>query len=580
MPVQANTPRFRIARALQQIFSPYAISTETLVGAIVPIGLANLVLDFGREEGGFGIWLLITSCGYLAMLIIPVLIRTFAPGKVFAPWFYALVFVAAGVLRGLTIYAIGTEAGVIKPEEWQYRLLGSPLFVFVTLSLVTVLVSNSVRASNELADLEISRLALQQRLTSMRAEIARMNAEVAGRVSGLISPVIQQLMANLKGAKADEIGREIKALRSTVDDVVRPLSLDIAGTSEELTDVEIAAPRVSLREDFKLSTKIQVANQILPLWSTVLMVLVATPAAVSFYNAEAFVALGLFALASLIVLEIFVVLLRRIVLITVPALMVQFAVFAVSGFAASTSLGLFTSNNEQYPVGRIVMLSLVIGLAVFIGQVRQTQRAATQQSAREVNAQLELLNSQARRELWLNRRRIATVLHGPVQAALYASAMRLAQAARPSSKLIQTVNKDLENALEVLKFDSIESPNLREVLRQIVDVWAGSCEIYLNVSKDVMKVTKKNALLSEALVEVLREAISNAIKHGQATEIEVDARLADNLIEIAILNNGKAPVNKAGKGFGSKLYDELTHSWELNEKSDGRTEFGATIFVA
>jgi anti-sigma regulatory factor (Ser/Thr protein kinase) len=78
----------------------------------------------------------------------------------------------------------------------------------------------------------------------------------------------------------------------------------------------------------------------------------------------------------------------------------------------------------------------------------------------------------------------------------------------------------------------------------------------------------------------LREGISNAIKHGQATEIEVEAKIADKLIELSIVNNGKAPVNKAGKGFGSKLYDELTLDWNLSEMADGRTKFGATIFIA
>lgn len=578
--MQANTPRFRISRALQQIFSPYAISTETLIGAFVPIVLSNLVLDFGREQGNFAVWLLIALCGYLAMLIIPVLLRVFTPKTIYPGWFYAFVFIASGALRGLAIFALGTEAGVIPQAEWQYRLLGSPMFVFVSLSLVTVLVSNSVRASNELAELETSRLALQQRLSSMRAEISRMNSEVAGRVSGLISPVIQQLMSNLKGAKAEEIGNEIQALRSTVDDVVRPLSLDLASNTDELADLVVTRPKVSVREDFKLSTKIQVANQILPFWSTVLIALVSTPAALVFYRAEAINALVLFSLSSVIVLELFVLILRKITLVTIPAFLVQVLVFTISGLAASWSVSFASLEAGSYPTSRIVMLTVIIGIAVFIGQVRQTQRAATQQAAREINAQLELLNSQARRELWLNRRRIATVLHGPVQAALYASAMRLAQAARPSSKLIKTVNKDLEAALEVLKFNAIESPNLREVLRQIVDVWSGTCEIYLNISKEVLKISKKNALLGEALIEVLREAISNAIKHGQATEIEVDAVLNGSLVEIAITNNGKAPVNKAGKGFGSKLYDELTHSWELTEKQDGRTVFGATIFVA
>ena len=576
----AVTPRFRIARAFLQIFSPYAVSTETLVGAFIPIVLANIVLDFGREPGNFDTWLAVSILGYLAMLVIPVLVRIFLKDKKLPAVAYALIFLAAGTLRGITIYAVGREAGVIAPQEWGYRLLGSPMFVFVTLSLVTVLVSNSVRATHELEALETSRLVLEKRLNSMRSEIARLNSEVAGRVSGLISPVIQQLMDNLKGAKAAELGKEVEALRSTVDDVVRPLSIAVAQSSGELSETEVAAAKVSIRQDFKLSTKIQVANQLLPLWSAVLITLISVPAAFVFYFKDAPAALLVFAVSTFAVLEVSAILLRRVVVSAIPAFAIQLAAFAFVGIAASVAIHFANLPSGVYPSGRIVTLSIIVGIAVFIGQLRQTQRAATQQAAREVNAQLELLNSQARRELWLNRRRIATVLHGPVQAALYASAMRLAQANRPSKKLVQTVNADLESALEVLKFDSLEAPDLKSVLSQISDVWSGTCEIYLAVSKNVFQVTKKNALLSEAVVEVLREGISNAIKHGQATEIEVDAKISGNLIELLIINNGKAAVNKSGKGFGSKLYDELTLSWQLSETADGRTKLGATIFIA
>jgi signal transduction histidine kinase len=319
---------------------------------------------------------------------------------------------------------------------------------------------------------------------------------------------------------------------------------------------------------------------VLPFWSAVLIALVSTPAALVFYGADAPLALSIFAFVSLTVLEVYVAISRRLSLSTVPALILQLTVFAIAGFASSYSIAIANLDAGTYPTGRIVTLAVIIGLGVFVGQLRQTHRAATEDAAREVNAQLELLNSQARRELWLNRRRIATVLHGPVQAALYASAMRLAQAVRPSKKLIQTVTADLENALVVLKFDSIEAPDLKSVLSQISEVWAGTCDIYLNIPKSVFQATKKNALLSEAVVEVMREGISNAIKHGQATEIEVEAKISEKLIELSIVNNGKAPVNKAGKGFGSKLYDELTLDWSLSEMADGRTKFGATIFIA
>ena len=576
----STTPRFRMARAVQQIGGPYSLSNETILGAAVPIILSNLVHDFGREEGTFGNWLLIAVLGYATVVAILLAARRLLASLTPPAYVYLLVFLFAGLARGVVIYQVGKELQVIPPDEWQYRIFGSPLFILVSLSLVTVLVSNSVRATRELETLETSRLLLEKRFTSMRAEIGRMNSEVAGRVSGLISPVIQDLMQKIQGAKSSELGREVKALRSTIDDVIRPLSQNIAQSTEELLASEVERPKVSIRENFRLSTPIQVAYQIVPFWSTALIALLSTPAAIVFYNQDAVLALVVFSLSLLIGLELAALVLRNVRVSVLAALPIQLAVFAVGGTLASFALSLANLGAGLYPAQRIISLTLIIGFAMFIGQVRQTQRYAIQLKAQEVNEKLELLNSQARRELWLNRRRIATVLHGPVQAALYASAMRLAQSTRPSKKLIQSVNQDLAAALEVLKFESLESTDLRDVLSQIIEVWESTCDIYSNVTKSVYQVTKKKPLVGEAVAEVLREAVSNAIKHGSASEIEIEAKVSNNLILLSIINNGKPAVNSRGNGFGSKLYSELTHNWKLDKTEDGRTKFSATVFIA
>lgn len=577
MPEKLFTPRFRMARALQQIGSTYALSNETLIGAAVPIILSNLVLDFGREQGSFATWLLIAILGYLSVVAVLLSVRVILRGKPASALAMIVAFLFAGFVRGAVIYFSGRSLGAIPVSEWQYRFFGSPLFILIAMSLVAVLVSNSVRATEELRALETSRKALEQRLSSMRTEIAKLNAEVAGRVSGLISPVIQDLIARLSAARSSELKAEIASLRSTVDDVIRPLSLDVAQTTDQIANPNVEPAKLGFRENFRLDVPLLVANQVVPLWSAALITLISTPAAVVFYQTEAFTALLIFAFSTLLVLEAAALVFRNTTAKAWVAFFIQVFVFASAGLTANALIGVAQLDAGLYPVVRIVALTITIGLAMFIGQVRQTQRYAGQQQVRAVNEQLELLNSQARRELWLNRRRIATVLHGPVQAALYASAMRLAQAKRPSRALIKSVNAELAKALEILKFERMSSVRLREVLQEIVDVWAGNCEVYVNVSKQVYQLAKRDANLSEAIAEVLREATSNAIRHGAATEVEIEARVAKNLIEISVLNNGSVSLAKAKQGFGSRLYAELTHTWNLTELPDGKTQFSAVI---
>ena len=84
----------------------------------------------------------------------------------------------------------------------------------------------------------------------------------------------------------------------------------------------------------------------------------------------------------------------------------------------------------------LLLFGAVVGGTTFAAQFAQLQRKTTTEKLAGVNQQLEILNASLRQELWLNRRRTASVLHGPVQAALFASAMKLSQTAEPTPELV------------------------------------------------------------------------------------------------------------------------------------------------
>ena len=58
-----TTPRFRMARAVQQLDGPYSLSRETILGVAIPVVLSNLVLDYGRERGSFATWIFVAVLG-------------------------------------------------------------------------------------------------------------------------------------------------------------------------------------------------------------------------------------------------------------------------------------------------------------------------------------------------------------------------------------------------------------------------------------------------------------------------------------------------------------------------------------
>ena len=64
--------------------------------------------------------------------------------------------------------------------------------------------------------------------------------------------------------------------------------------------------------------------------------------------------------------------------------------------------------------------------------------------------------------------------------------------------------------------------------------------------------------------EIAKEAISNAVRHGDATEATVLIdREQDDVLRIEITNNGSPPDPKRGSGIGSEMLDEVCISWRL-----------------
>lgn len=576
---QVKTGDLKFSRYYQQFSNKNGFSNRTLFVSFFPLVLANLTLDFGRLPGTLSQWFIVSALGYTAMVLVVLLLRKLfskleLPSALYLPIYYLL-----GMVRGVAIYFAGVQLGVVPEGEFTYRLVGSGIYVFCVIPISTILVSNFNRASQTLGELQAQTLRRTKRLNSMKLEIAEQKTEIAGRVNGLLLPVITDLMNRVKVAKSSDVGRQISALLNTVDTVVRPLSQSVANEGNRLSDPQVELERASLISRLNPKTKLKASHLFLPWLSTFLLTLMCSSPIITISGIETgLVILLVMAVATFGILALVKRLTQGVNLTAVPALLlVLLSYLAVSGVVLFAIAEL---NNHLLPISvpRLISLNVLFGLSFFVAQSRYQLLQQSSASLEEVNRELELLNAQAKQELWLNRRRIATVLHGPVQAALYASAMRLSQAKKPSKKLLQEINSDLADALKALSFEHSDITSVRTVIREIIDVWAGVCDIYFSLPKSVFDVTKKNPNAAESFVEIIREAVSNAIKHGSATEIEVSAKLESGIIQLQVVNNGKKPNRQqASTGYGTQILNELALAWNLGQSDSGKVAFTAEI---
>jgi signal transduction histidine kinase len=160
---------------------------------------------------------------------------------------------------------------------------------------------------------------------------------------------------------------------------------------------------------------------------------------------------------------------------------------------------------------------------------------------------------------------LANYLHGEIQAGLTASSLLLQQAAKSGdSDLAQEalerasglLNQDLTN----ITFTRMAAPALK--IQKIVDAWKGIADI--SVALPPYEILGETTLRN--LVQLIEEAIANAIRHAQASDIKISGVLKESVLTISIISNGE-PMAKGRAGLGTKMFNDLTEEWNYSAES-------------
>ena len=552
------------------IGSTEGFNVTAIVLYAIPALLSTLVFDRTRFGGEFSHWLLIAIVGYLVAVTLFVagglIYRRIVPRFGEYPILVQLYFAVIGLIRASVIFLIGRNLGLIPESDLLWRLTSGPIYTGVSLGICVIIGINFERNIRESARLIAERKQLAELQQTMKLRIETQRAELVGRVRGILAPAISSVRQQLKSASnSAEI---IETLNKTVDEVVRPLSHDIAAAEQQLESPTGGSSRAFIPAISPLH-RIDASRLFLPQLSALLIAITAFPAALAIKPGfEGFIAGILHGLIALLVLGLFKAVLqgRRMPILSA-------ALLVVLGFSAVEWLVLFVAAALRIPfaeqeIVNILMFGLVFGTTFAIGQAIQVARGEAVAELKNVIASTELLVSRLRQEIWLNTRKMASVLHGPVQTALYAASIKLSSAKRITPQLVAEAEADIATALDRLDLASNEQEDYAEVITQIVSLWRGSCEISVFISEDASSALYADKNAGACVVEVVQEAISNAIKHGRASNASVMISLTDGgTAEVRVRNDGK-PLDVQSQGFGSQLLDEICHRWQI--VNDGR----------
>jgi signal transduction histidine kinase len=464
----------------------------------------------------------------------------------------------------------------MPPQEFAYRLFGGPLFVYGAIAMLAIFNSSRMRHEKTLAELEIEKAELDELRGGIRERIRLQRADLLKRVQTVLAPVVDEVKSQLQSSPAELSSR----LRDVVETVVRPLSHDIGKGSRLDDEVSVISNRAALASaKSRFPSRISAGAMIVPellVFATASIAIAAN--AINFPDA---------AFAGSVISLIAVWLGYKVLQVVFQNLWVNFAIALSISIVGAIGVALLTAqvlNLLGFELPDTLILQFIFSqifftLISFYMQFLRTQRRDAEVEMTKVVSDLAILNSQLRQEVWLNRRRIASILHGSVQAALYASAIRLAKNDAPTTQDVEDVQHDIAAAIS--KLESGEGgETFIEVLEQVREVWDGAVEVELpQMTEQILSQLEANPVASACAAEVVREAVSNAVKHGKAEHVVIALEQTNpHLLGITVTNDGQPLPAEIEAGYGSTILDEVAFTWQL-ENRGGYTVLGAAIAI-
>lgn len=551
-------------RAWRRIGTPDAISWVVIFLVSVQQISGSLTAPFaditGRVPEFLGLRILSLLAMFAVLGIGKLLLLRFARERPL-PWLTLIIFALTPAMCILLInwLLIITDF----TEEWT---IGRRLIVAVP-GIFTILILSALLTSyaRELAKRNLELAETARELDRSRSSSS---ARIEARKQELISAVRNQLERSL-GSTSDSTKQPASEhLKSLIDDVVRPMSYELSRVvnATPLTPIHVANPSISWSSVLSVSLR---ANPAHPVAATLWI-----GALVGMFLITGFGLIGVVATATFCTLSFAILWLTRVLWRWMHS-SVSTAARAVIFSLALLVLPILSAPTMQVMTGYdFLVLHAYVGWMIlsFFMTWTVTLIFGVNESLRSTYEQLVLIVDSLKREsILLNselraiQTGVARLLHGPIQEAVSASLHRITSSsdAQDDDRLVGDLQRRIQELLLTLNHPPERITHLQKRFEELIELWDEVVEITIDASQDTLVSIEADHLASAAVLELVREACNNAIRHGEAQHVNVALSLHPNTNEISlsIENDGKPLADEVKSGLGSLIFDERCLSW-------------------
>lgn len=529
----------------------------------------------------FGVVVHLAVTGVLIWMVVPIVQRAFAMRSVLG--LQLCLFTVSGPARAvLMVWMMGWPSD--SGEQILWLSISWAIDAGIWTASAAVLMSWWHRAKAQRLRLEseyrrqlLTRLADARALTDTEAELDAVRASTTQALAAIRGCLHPQM-------SVEELTDCIDLIDRTVAGAVRPASHDLARTDIEVRTVQEPAPLwrpwnelvPSIVRSWHLARPFQAGLVGLLCVPMVLMALLV-------HAPHSLDAGDLLAVAVVIMHLLLLVLADRFLAPRLVRLDPQLAVSVILAvYLVMYLLGLNVliwagARGAPGPLEAFLvppMLALISGGVSAFAKAWSTESAA----ARAVIARTDWGIRLTRQQLWARRRRLATALHGRVQANLTAAGLMLGMARqrlRSGGDLDADEIQRIHDTLGLAGFiDEVPPVTPASRLGIVAEVWRGVLTVDIELRPVGEALMERQPDLADACVEVVRELLLNAVRHSAATNVEVVIGAVGGgllCLHVAERVAGRQPLGAVGgPGIGRTLIDSLAVDWAESDTEDGR----------
>lgn len=475
------------------------------------------------------------------------------------------------VARGVAFGVLLVVTGLSDSTDLVFRIVASVSHLVI----VTVLLWFAVSEVRGLHSLRSQLIAERAQLLEIQQETQRELEHLGDRATAEIRSAILHSLGDLSAVDSAELRER---LRATIDDVVRPLSQQLASqpsawAPQQRIDVDVGIDwRLAVRQGLE-------PERIHPVILPVVLILLGLP--IHFFRFGA--ALTAAFVTTLIVAVPAFWLARRLAIrlsagrgtgITVVAFIV--AVF-LGGLAPGLATLLYMQGQPQ-PLLFVVafpLLALLIAGPFAIAAAARDQELELDAALAAATADLRWTLARTRERYRQQECALARALHGRLQAALAAAFLRLdravAQGADDDVFREALQSEVLQAVYDLDAVDSHPGP-IERVLELTISNWSDAVQFDVSLEPRARDALVRDPLCARSVNELIPELVFNSVRHASATSVEIRLEAADDrTLCLSVIDNGSGEVGQTRYGLGSALLDEASITWTRTRRGAGTT---------